>query len=567
MGNDGKPRFLSNNAGGILGGISTGQPIVVRFAVKPTSSILTPRKTVDRYGNETEVSTKGRHDPCVGIRAVPIGEAMVACVIADHYLRQRAQVGETPAWPFKKPVGVKGVSVLESHERVEAAVAAFARGEIIVVTDDDDRENEGDLFVAASLCTPEKMAFIIRNTSGIVCAPLSGDEARRLRLDPMVTSNDAPLGTAFTITVDVRHGLTTGISAEERTNTVRALANGNSGAADFVRPGHVFPLVAKDGGVLMRSGHTEACIDLCRLAGLPPVGVLSELMNDDGTVMRGPGVAAFAQRHKLTQISIADIISYRQAREKLVKRVGEFPVKSEIGTLNGYAYVTPFDAVHHMAVVHGKIGDGKNVLARLHRADIIRDVFGGANPVHSRAAAAEGGGPRRHRHPARWRGGCADPGDSVQRPELRSRPHQAMARGRARRADPQGPRHFLDPPADLGQAHLCGLGWLRHRNHRHRNRRLTLPFPRFASVPPLPRIGQGGVACGGVSRSLPSSRLLPWQRSPGLALPRPTIRRRWRNAATQRRSRSTPRWCSRSTSPTRWTPKSRRCSAKAIWRR
>ncbi|MSP45909.1 MAG: 3,4-dihydroxy-2-butanone-4-phosphate synthase [Xanthobacteraceae bacterium] len=277
----------------------------------------------------------------------------------------------------------QGVSVLESHERVEIAVAAFARGAIIVVTDDDDRENEGDLFVAASLCTPEKMAFIIRNTSGIVCAPLSGDEARRLRLDPMVTSNDAPLGTAFTVTVDVRHGLTTGISAEERTNTVRALANGNSGAADFVRPGHVFPLVAKDGGVLMRSGHTEACIDLCKLAGLPPVGVLSELMNDDGTVMRGAGVAAFAQRHKLTQISIADIIAYRQAREKLVKRVGEFPVKSEIGTLTGYAYVTPFDAVHHMAVVHGKIGDGKNVLARLHRADIIRDVFGGANPVHA----------------------------------------------------------------------------------------------------------------------------------------------------------------------------------------
>jgi 3,4-dihydroxy 2-butanone 4-phosphate synthase/GTP cyclohydrolase II len=273
--------------------------------------------------------------------------------------------------------------VVVSHDRVEAAVAAFARGEMIVVTDDDDRENEGDLFVAASLCTSEKMAFMIRHTSGIICAPLSSDEARRLRLDPMVSSNDAPLGTAFTVTVDVRHGLTTGISAEERTNTVRALANGNSGAADFVRPGHVFPLVAKDGGVLMRSGHTEACIDLCRLAGLPPVGVLSELMNDDGTVMRGPGVAAFAAKHKLTQISIADMINYRQAREKLVKRVGEFQVKSEIGPLTGYAYVTPFDAVHHMAVVYGKIGDGKNVVARLHRADIIRDVFGGANPVHA----------------------------------------------------------------------------------------------------------------------------------------------------------------------------------------
>src|SRR5438132_4239184 len=272
---------------------------------------------------------------------------------------------------------------VETHQRIEAVVAAFAKGEVVVVADDDDRENEGDLFVAASLCTPEKMAFVVRNTSGIVCAPLSAQEAKRLHLDPMVAANDAPLGTAFTVSVDVRHGLTTGISAEERSNTVRALANGNAGASDFVRPGHVFPLVAKDGGVLMRSGHTEACIDLCRLAGLPPVGVLSELMNDDGTVMRGPGVAAFAERHKLTQISIADLINYRQAREKLVKRVGEFQVKSEIGPLTGYAYVTPFDAVHHMAVVYGKIGDGKNVLARLHRADIIRDVFGAANPVHA----------------------------------------------------------------------------------------------------------------------------------------------------------------------------------------
>jgi 3,4-dihydroxy 2-butanone 4-phosphate synthase / GTP cyclohydrolase II len=273
--------------------------------------------------------------------------------------------------------------VLDSYQRVDSVLAAFAAGEIVVVTDDDDRENEGDLFVAASLCTPEKMAFIIRHTSGIVCAPLSVEEAKRLHLDPMVAANDAPLGTAFTVSVDVRHGLTTGISGEERTNTVRALANGNAGAADFVRPGHVFPLVAKDGGVLMRSGHTEACVDLCRLAGLSPVGVLAELMNDDGTVMRGPGVTAFAERHKLKQISIADIIAYRQTRDKLVKRIGEFPVQSKIGTLAGYAYVTPFDAIQHMAFVYGRIGDGRDMLARLHRADIIRDVFGGANPVHS----------------------------------------------------------------------------------------------------------------------------------------------------------------------------------------
>jgi len=284
--------------------------------------------------------------------------------------------------------------VSDSHQRLEAAIKAFAKGEIVVVTDDDDRENEGDLFVAASLCTPEKMAFIIRNTSGIVCAPLGIELARRLHLDPMVAENDAPLGTAFTVTVDVRHGLSTGISAEERTNTVRALANDNSGASDFVRPGHVFPLVAREGGVLMRSGHTEACVDLCRLAGLPPVGVLSELMKDDGTVMRGPDVAAFAQTHKLTQVSIAELIAYRQNRDKLVERVGEFQLASDIGTLNGYAYVTPFDRVHHMAFVYGDLGDGKNVPARLHRADVIGDVFGGAKSIRGALARfkAEGRG-------------------------------------------------------------------------------------------------------------------------------------------------------------------------------
>ena len=273
-----------------------------------------------------------------------------------------------------------------SHASVEAAIKAFAKGEIVVVMDDDDRENEGDLFVAASLCTPEKMAFIIRHTSGIVCAPLGGELARKLHLDPMVAENDAPLGTAFTVTVDVKHGLTTGISAEERTNTVRALANDNSGASDFVRPGHVFPLVAREGGVLMRSGHTEACVDLCRLAGLPPVGVLSELMKDDGTVMRGPDVAAFAEKHKLAQVSIAELISYRQSRDKLVERVSEFQLASDIGQLKGYAYVTPFDRVHHMAFVYGDLGDGREVPARLHRADVIGDVFGGAKTI--RAALA-----------------------------------------------------------------------------------------------------------------------------------------------------------------------------------
>jgi len=284
--------------------------------------------------------------------------------------------------------------VADSHQRVDTAIKAFAMGEIVVVTDDHDRENEGDLFVAAALCTPEKMAFIIRNTSGIVCAPLDVEHARRLHLDPMVAKNDAPLGTAFTVSVDVRHGLTTGISAEERCNTVRALADDNSGAADFVRPGHVFPLVARQGGVLMRSGHTEACVDLCRLASLPPVGVLAELMKDDGSVMRGREVATFAQKHNFVHISIAELIAYRQNRDKLVERVGEFEVISEIGPLKGYAYVTPFDRVHHMAFVYGDLGDGRDVLARLHRADVIGDIFGGAKLIHAALARfkAEGRG-------------------------------------------------------------------------------------------------------------------------------------------------------------------------------
>ncbi|THD44158.1 MAG: 3,4-dihydroxy-2-butanone-4-phosphate synthase [Bradyrhizobium sp.] len=259
---------------------------------------------------------------------------------------------------------------------VGEAVEAMARGEIIIVTDDDDRENEGDMIIAASLCTTEKMAFVIRYGCGIVCAPLTGDSARRLNLAPMVALNDAPLGTAFTVSVDVRHGLTTGISAEQRCNTVRALANGNMGANDFVRPGHVFPLIARDGGVLMRSGHTEAAVDLARLAGLPPVAVICELANDDGTVMVGPQIVNFASRHGLKRISVAELIAYRQAREKLVERVATFPVKTSIGELTGHAYRTHFDTVLHFAFVHGAIGDGRDVPARLHRADIVSDIFG-----------------------------------------------------------------------------------------------------------------------------------------------------------------------------------------------
>ena len=273
-----------------------------------------------------------------------------------------------------------------SQSSVREAIDAFARGEIIVVTDDDDRENEGDLIIAATHATPEKMAFIIRHTCGIVCAPVTGEIARRLHLAPMVADSDAIHGTAFTISVDYRHGTTTGISADDRTATIRALANGNSGRADFVRPGHIFPLIAKDGGVLMRSGHTEAAIDLCRLATIEPVAAICELVNDNGTVMRGLQVAAFAKKHALKRIAVADLIAYRQAREKLVTRVAEFKIETEAGEFMGYAYVTPFDKVHHFAFVYGEIGDGRNVPTRLHRANVIEDVFGGAKPIHAALA-------------------------------------------------------------------------------------------------------------------------------------------------------------------------------------
>lgn len=279
-------------------------------------------------------------------------------------------------------------------DSVEDAVAAIAAGEIVVVVDDDDRENEGDLIMAASAATPETVAFIIRHTSGILCTPLTTEDARRLRLDPMVAVNDAPLSTAFTVSVDYRYGLTTGISAEERCNTVRALANGNAGAQDFVRPGHVFPLIARDGGVLMRTGHTEAAVDLTRLAGLETVGLLAELVNDDGTVMRGPAIAEFAARHKLRIISVADIIAYRQRREQLVRRVAEFPVETRVGAATGVVFTTPFDDIHHLALVFGDVVGNGPVPVRIHRENVLSDVFGESpmlNAALARIAEAGGG--------------------------------------------------------------------------------------------------------------------------------------------------------------------------------
>ncbi|HZS84722.1 MAG TPA: 3,4-dihydroxy-2-butanone-4-phosphate synthase [Stellaceae bacterium] len=284
-----------------------------------------------------------------------------------------------PAAPHLKETNV-------SLDTVEDAIRAIAAGEAVIVVDDDDRENEGDLVIAASKATPEQVAFMIRHTSGILCVPLLAERARALRLAPMVADNSAPLRTAFTVSVDYRQGLTTGISAEERTATIRALANGNVTAEDFVRPGHVFPLVAKEGGVLVRSGHTEAATDLATLAGLPPIGLIAELVNDDGTVQRLPQLLTFAAAHGLKIISIADLIAYRRQRERLVERVAEFTIATEIGPAKAVAYATRFDAMQHLALVFGEIGGKEPVPVRIHREEVIGDVFGrGGGPLLSRS--------------------------------------------------------------------------------------------------------------------------------------------------------------------------------------
>jgi 3,4-dihydroxy 2-butanone 4-phosphate synthase/GTP cyclohydrolase II len=272
--------------------------------------------------------------------------------------------------------GDQDMTAEQTLDTVEDAIKAIANGEMVVVVDDDDRENEGDLIAAAAKITPEQMAFMVRHTSGIVCTPITAEDARRLKLDPMVALNDAPMGTAFTVTIDYKEGLTTGISAKERAATCHALANRNVVADDFVRPGHIFPLVAKSGGVLMRSGHTEAAVDLVKLAGLHPAGVICELVNDDGSVKRGPQVLAFAREHGFRIISVADLIAYRQRRERLVEQTAQFDVETAIGKARGFSYVTPFDQVEQLALVYGDVSSGRNIPVRLHRENVLEDVFG-----------------------------------------------------------------------------------------------------------------------------------------------------------------------------------------------
>ncbi len=265
---------------------------------------------------------------------------------------------------------------MSEFDTVEEALTAIASGEMVVVVDDDDRENEGDLIMAASKANTEQVAFMIRHTSGILCVPIRQELANRLHLNPMVAHNDAPMSTAFTVSIDYKQGLTTGISAEERATTVRALTSSNVAGEDFVRPGHIFPLVARRGGVLVRSGHTEAGVDLADSAGLPPVGLLAELVNDDGTVQRLPELLQFARREGLKIITIADLIAYRQTRERLVERTRKFRVNTRIGVARALAYRTKFEEAEHLALLFGDVRASTSVPVRMHRERLIDDVFG-----------------------------------------------------------------------------------------------------------------------------------------------------------------------------------------------
>ena len=260
-------------------------------------------------------------------------------------------------------------------DSVKDAIAAMRQGELVIVVDDTDRENEGDLIMAAGAATPEKMAFMIRHTSGVICVPMTAERLDQLDLPQMVQRNEARLGTAFTVSVDAREGITTGISAADRARTIRVLADPASKPADVVKPGHIFPLRAREGGVLVRAGQTEAAVDLARIAGLNPAGVICEIMNDDGTMARVPALTRFARKHKLLMITIADLIRYRMRTEGLVTKVAEADLPSEHGLFRIHGYESMIDHETHLALVCGDIGDGEDVLVRVHSKCLTGDVF------------------------------------------------------------------------------------------------------------------------------------------------------------------------------------------------
>jgi 3,4-dihydroxy 2-butanone 4-phosphate synthase/GTP cyclohydrolase II len=260
---------------------------------------------------------------------------------------------------------------------VEDAIAAIARGEIVVVVDDEDRENEGDLIMAADAVTPEKIAFFINHTSGLICAPLTPERVEHLELPLMVSTNTEIQRTAFTVSVDYRHGTTTGISASDRSATIKALADPHTRASDLNRPGHIFPLRYRPGGVLKRAGHTEAAVDLARAAGMSPAGVLCEVVSEDkSTMARLPELEAFSKRHGLHLISIADLIRYRRQNDKLVRRIASARIPTEYGEFTAVAYEAVLDGEQHVALVKGDVDGQANVLVRVHSECLTGDAFG-----------------------------------------------------------------------------------------------------------------------------------------------------------------------------------------------
>ena len=272
---------------------------------------------------------------------------------------------------------MSGVHRSARFATIPDAVAAIARGEIVVVVDDEDRENEGDLIMAAEHVTPEKIAFFLQHTSGLICAPITGERCDELDLPLMVHDNTESHRTAFTVSIDFRHGTSTGISAFDRASTVQALIDPATKPRDLARPGHIFPLRYREGGVLKRAGHTEAAVDLARMAGLYPAGILCEVVDEKKTDMaRLAELERFAERHGLLLISIADLVRYRRQGEKLVRRIAEARIPTEWGDFTCYAYESLLDGEQHLAMVQGAVQGADDVLVRVHSECLTGDVFG-----------------------------------------------------------------------------------------------------------------------------------------------------------------------------------------------
>jgi len=263
-----------------------------------------------------------------------------------------------------------------SFSKIPDAIEAIRRGRMIIVVDDPDRENEGDLVCAASKATPETINFMAKHGRGLICLPVIGERLDRLRIAPMVENNQELRDAAFTVSVDARHKVTTGVSAADRAQTIRTLLNPRSRPEDLTRPGHVFPLRYREGGVLVRAGHTEAAVDLAKMAGLYPAGVICEIMNEDGTMARMSELKGFAARHHLKMITIEGLIEYRRKTERLVNRVVSAKLPTRYGDFVAHLYEDVLNKEHHLALVHGDVDGKKDVLVRVHSSCFTGDALG-----------------------------------------------------------------------------------------------------------------------------------------------------------------------------------------------